>query len=239
MRESKSIALQKSSNFSKIFFILRIVLLAFIWSEKRGIELSFQIRVLFLKKSLFFRRESFCEKSKPIALQKFFIFFKIFFSSKTVLLAFIRSEIRRIDFSFKIRVLFLKKSQHFRRKNFWEKSKPIALQKSSNFSKKFSLFKIVLLPFMWSEKRGSELSFQLRVLFLKKSQLFRRGHFWEKIKPIALQKTSNFSKIFFILRIVLLAFIWSEKRRFVLSFKIRVLFLKNHFFQTGQFLREK
>ena len=59
LRESKSIALQKSSNFSKIFFILRIVLLAFIWSEKRGIELSFQIRVLFLKKSHFFRRDNF------------------------------------------------------------------------------------------------------------------------------------------------------------------------------------
>ena len=57
--ESKSIAIKKSSNFSKMFFILRIVLLSFIWSEKRGIELSFQIRVLFLKKSHFFRRDNF------------------------------------------------------------------------------------------------------------------------------------------------------------------------------------
>ena len=147
---------------------------------------------------------------------------------------------RRFVLSFKIRVLFLKKSQHFRRKSFWEKSKPIALQKSSNFSKKFSLFKIVLLPFMWSEKRGSELSFQLRLLFLKKSQLFRRGHFWEKSKPIALQKTSNFSKIFWILRTVLLASICPEKRGIELSFQIRALFLKEiTLFQTGQFLREK
>ena len=136
-------------------------------------------------------------------------------------------------------MIFLKKSQHFRQDNFWEKGKPIALQKSSNFSKKFSILKIVLLPFMWSEKRGIELSFQIRVLFLKKSQHFRRDNFWEKSKPIALQKTSNFSKNFFVLRTVLLAFIWSEKRGIELSFQIRVWFLKkSHFFQTGQFLRE-
>ena len=189
-------------------------------------NLVFKLELYFWKKSHFFRRDNFWEKSKPIALQKSSNFSKICFILKTALLAFIWSEKRRFVLSFKIRVLFLKKSQHFRRKSFWEKSKPIALQKSSNFSKKFSLFKIVLLPFMWSEKRWSELSFQLRLLFLKKSQLFRRGHFWEKIKPIALQKTSNFSKIFWILRTVLLASIWSEKRGIELSFQIRVLFLK-------------
>ena len=137
-------------------------------------------------------------------------------------------------------MLFLKKSQHFRQDNFWEKGKPIALEKSSNFSKKFSILKIVLLPFMWSEKRGIEHSFQIRVLFLKKSQHFRRDNFWEKSKPIALQKTSNFSKIFSILRTVLLASIWSEKRGIELSFQIRVFFLKkNHNFSDGSIFERK
>ena len=145
-------------------------------------------------KITFFRRDNFWEKSKPIALQKFVIFFKTFFSSKTVLLAFIRSEKKRIEISFKIRVLFFEKSQLFRRGHFWDKSKPIALQKTSNFSKIFWILRTVLLASIWSEKRGIELSFQIRVLFLKKSQLFRRGHFCEKSKPIALQKLSNFSK---------------------------------------------
>ena len=179
--KSKPIALQKSSNFSKKFSLFKIVLLPFMWSEKRGSELSFQLRVLFLKKSQLFRRGHFWEKSKPIALQKTSNFSKIFWILRTVLLASIWSEKRGIELSFQIRVLFLKKSQLFRRGHFCEKSKPIALQKSSNFSKKFSILKIVLLPFIWSEKRGIELSFQIRVLFLKKSLFFRRDNFWEKV----------------------------------------------------------
>ena len=196
MRESKSIALQKLSNCSKIFFILRTVLLAFIWSEKRGIELRFQNRVLFFKKSHYFRGENFWEKSKPIALQKTSNFLKIFWILRTVLLAFTWSGKRGIELSFQIRVLFLKKSQHFRRENFWEKSKPIALQKTSNFSKIFWILRTVLSASIWSEERGIELVFKLECFFLKKSQLFRRDNFWEKSKPIALQKLSNFSNFF-------------------------------------------
>ena len=188
------------------------------WSEKRGIELSFQIRVLFLKKSQDFRRDNFWEKSKPIALQKTSNFSKIFWIFRTVLSASIWSEERGIELVFKLECYFLKKSQLFRRDNFWEKSKPIALQKLSNFSKFFFILRRVLMAFIWSEKRGIELSFQIRVLFFKKSQNFRRDIFWEKSKPIALQKSSNFSKIFFILKTVLFAFIWSEKTGIELSF---------------------
>ena len=86
------------------------------------------------------------------------------------------------------------------------KSKSIALQKLSNFSKKFSILKTVLLPSIWLEKRGIELSFHIRVLFLKKITTFQTGQFLRESKSIALQKSSNFSKKFFILKTALLAF---------------------------------